>query len=1046
MTTDKDKHITEHKISLTQGQQLLWVGQQLSPSSPLYNMAFIYRFNNHIDVEKFQTAFQLMLQQSEINRSRFLLNKGEAEQWISASLLYELPYLDLSVKEQPDEALTHWLQTSIQKKFNLQEILFDSAIIKIANQEYIWYLNQHHLITDAWSKTVQYKLVINYYQQLLSEEEVSVIKLPSFEKFVNFENKKRTTLNPSTITYWDQKESSLPAIPSLFDKQNPLGNTLTHRVTIRLSKEKTSLLRANIKKGQFPAFSEHLSFFTFFLSILYLASFKRSGQTNLTIGTPIHNRNTPDFKNTIGMFIELFPINITIEKGETFLALFEKVRNEYYTFMRHAQTGSSRASLNKKFNIVINYINATYEEVLGLDMESHWLDSHHADPMHHLKLQVYDFDTNGEIEFLFDANTAIFTKDQLQQLSTEFVDMVSIFIENPTQEIFTLNSKERAQIQHFNSTTIDFPKEETIVSLFNKTVAQYPEKVALIFEDQELTYRELDQRSNQLAHHLVALGVKKEELIVISLDRGFEMIVGLLGILKSGAVFVPVDPTYPQKRIDYTLEDTQAKFVVTTQKYASVFEGKAVQTIALDKASEQLAVAVKTPVAIELQPQNLMYVLYTSGSTGQPKGVMNEHGALVNRLYWAQQYFGLDTRATTILQKTTFCFDVSVWELFLPLITGHPMVLARPEGQKDNTYLQSIIESQQVNMVHFVPSMLEVFLLDVKAGDCPNLRQVICSGEELKPHQVQAFQHKLPHVDLYNLYGPTEAAIDVTACKVEDPTTITIGQPVYNTQIAILNELGMECPIGVKGELYIGGIQVARGYHNKPDLTEERFIEFNNQRCYKTGDAAAWMSDGHIKYLGRLDTQVKIRGFRVEVAEVEITLSSIAGVTQSAVVIRADQFETNYLVAYVVLEINRSTSEILADLKNRLPNYMVPSHIVALKELPLNSNGKLDRSALPAPETISSKRTEYVAARNEFEEIIQAIWTEVLQIDQISVLDEFIDVGGESLTGLRIISRLRATFELPLSTSLIFQKTSIAQQAIYIEETMVKILEAESGS
>ena len=864
---------------------------------------------------------------------------------------------------------------------------------------------------------------------------------------MNFEKTKRNALSPSTIAYWDQKATTLPEIPALFTKQNPLANTLTHRKNIRLSKEKTSLLRASIKAGTFPAFSEHLSFFTFFLSMLYIASFKRSGQANLTIGTPIHNRNTPDFKNTIGMFIELFPINITIEKGETFLALFEKVRNEYYEFMRHAQTGGSRSTLNNKFNIVLNYINATYEEVEGISMQSQWLDSQHADPMHHLKLQVYDFDTNGEIEFLFDGNTAIFTKEQLQELSEEFIEMVSVFIENPTQSIYTLSEKEKAQVQQFNNTTTDFPKEETIVSLFNKTVHQFPEKIALVFNNQELSYQELDQRSNQLANHLLALGVEKEELILISLDRGFEMIIGLLGILKAGAAYVPIDPGYPQGRIDYTLEDTQAKIVVTTQKYTTLFNKKEIQTITLDKNHEQLTAAATTPVSVKLHPQNLMYILYTSGSTGMPKGVMNEHGALVNRLYWAQQYFGLNTEKATILQKTTFCFDVSVWELFLPLITGNTMVLARPEGQKDNTYLQSIIEERQVTMVHFVPPMLEVFLLDIKVGDCPNLKQVICSGEELKPHQVQVFQEKLPHVALYNLYGPTEAAIDVTASRINNAAIIPIGQPIFNTQIFILNSLGMECPIGVPGELHIGGIQVARGYHNRPALTEKRFIQaFDNQRLYKTGDVALWMQNGQIKYLGRLDTQVKIRGFRVEVAEVETTLNSIVGVAQSVVVIRTDKYSTNSLVAYIVAEDNKSTTEILTNLKDRLPSYMVPSHLVALEELPLNSNGKIDRSALPAPEKAIVNKSEYVAARNEFEEIIQAIWGAVLQIDQISVLDEFMDIGGESLTGIRVISRLRATFELPLPTSLIFQKTTIAAQAVYIEETMIKIMAEQSVS
>jgi len=1045
---DNSINIPKKQFDLTQSQNLLWAGQQISPFSPLYNMAFTYQFSVKIDAAKFQQAFQILINQSDAMRSRLVVEAGEPQLQIRKELDYEIAVLDFSNQENPKEKFENWQAQQVKNVFNIQAELFQSSLIKLGKESYIWYLNQHHLITDGWSITIQYQRMISNYQSLLNQESAVENSLPQFADYIDYESKKRTTPSISVQDFWKEKINQLPEIPSFFSKENPLANTLIHRKVTRLNLEKTIQLRELIKTDGLKTWSEDLSLFTFFLTTLYLAMLKVSGRSDLTIGTPVHNRNQPKFKNTIGVFIELFPIHIKLESGDTFLSLFEKVRDEYYQFMRYAQAGNSSAALSRKFNVVLNYINASFPKNDNLPMQSHWLNSGHADPGHHLKLQVVDFDNSGEIDLMFDGNTAIFTPEQLNELATEFSEMIDQVLADYSTPIKELATATSSQIQHFNDTEAHYPKEQTIVSLFEKMVLQNPDATAIVFENEKMSYRQLDEKSNQLASYLLSLNVQQEDLIAICLDRSLEMVIGLLGILKSGAAYVPIDPDYPTARIENTIKNTQTKIVISQKKYLPFFENQDLQLVVLDKNWESIAQQSKTSPGVEITPQNLMYVIYTSGSTGQPKGVMNQYDGLVNRLLWAQKYFEVKGEKDVVLQKTTFCFDVSVWEFFLPLISGSALILARPDGHKDSNYLRSIIEQQEVTMLHFVPPMLEVFLLEIKKGNCPKLEKVVCSGEELKPHQIEIFQNKLPHVELYNLYGPTEAAIDVTAFQIPKPFDVSqivpIGKPVANTQIHILNSLEMPCPIGVAGELYIGGIQVARGYYRQPELTAERFVEFDflkNKKLYKTGDAAMWLPDGNVHFLGRLDTQVKIRGFRVETAEIEFVLNKIEAVNQSIVLAKTDHFGNKYLVAYFVSEKEKSATAILENLKMKLPTYMVPAHLIQLEKLPLTINGKIDRKALPMPKSTSNGSTEYVAPSNEFEEIIQSVWEEVLQIEKISVKDVFFEIGGESLTGIRVVGRLSAAFEIELPVPIIFQKPTIEQLAIHIEEIITTLLQ-----
>jgi len=494
------------------------------------------------------------------------------------------------------------------------------------------------------------------------------------------------------------------------------------------------------------------------------------------------------------------------------------------------------------------------------------------------------------------------------------------------------------------------------------------------------------------------------------------MIVGILGILKAGGAYVPVDPEYPVERIRYMLEDTAAAVVITTKEYHSILStihhGFIIE---LDNEWPVIGKESIENLQIAIKSHNLAYVIYTSGSTGNPKGVMNEHRGLINRLRWAQDYFKL-TDKDAVLQKTTFCFDVSVWELLWPLLVGSKLVFARPEGHKDPEYLKSIIDTCDITLLHFVPSMLAVFLSEVHAGDCKGLKKILCSGEALNPAQVKLFTEKLPHVRLHNLYGPTEAAIDVTYWSLpdleKDITVVPIGKPVANTSIYLLDKWDGLAPVGGIGEINIAGAQVARGYLNRSELSAAKFVkdpfsEDPEAKMYRTGDLGRWMSDGNLEYLGRIDDQVKIRGYRIELGEIESVLQQCESVKQAVVLARVNHEGNKHLIGYIVPADRFEKESVLNYLKTRLPEYMIPAQWVMLQSMPLTPNGKADKKALPEPDITELIRNNYVAPRNEVEAGLALIWKSLLHADRVGINDNFFELGGDSIITIQVVSRAR---------------------------------------
>jgi amino acid adenylation domain-containing protein len=550
----------------------------------------------------------------------------------------------------------------------------------------------------------------------------------------------------------------------------------------------------------------------------------------------------------------------------------------------------------------------------------------------------------------------------------------------------------------------------TIADLFEKSAGLNSQNVALVYNNEQLTYAELNFRANNIAELLITKGIRPESLVPICLNSGIELIIGIIAILKAGGAYVPIDPEYPEFRIKYILDDCNAKIVLTTNSCRLKLEKlSAVDIIDLDKYPTQSQLSKKNP-DVNLTPGNLAYVMYTSGTTGLPNGVMIEHHSVVNNLKWSQNYFRFSP-ADIVLQKTTFCFDVSLWEIFAPLIAGSKLIIINNEDYKDIDCIKETIVLHKINVIHFVPTMLEFFLLNINPGECNSLKRIICSGEALTPYQANLLTNKIPGARLYNLYGPTETTIHSTYWAMPDAEVekVLIGKPVYNTQILILNDLHQLADVGDTGEIYINGAGLARGYLNNDDLTANRFIQnplsiYKTDRLFKTGDLGRYSADGNIEYLGRIDDQVKINGYRIELLSVEANIKNSGLVKHAAVLTNKNALGSTQIMAYVMLDTPGDLNRLWVHLISKLPGYMLPASIKEVDEIPLTLNGKIDKHRLLQTGLSENKN---VPPRSGLESKVMTIWAALFATTDISIYDNFFELGGNSIVGIKMLSQLK---------------------------------------
>ncbi|WP_435037097.1 non-ribosomal peptide synthase/polyketide synthase [Pseudomonas neuropathica] len=1010
-------------LPLSFAQQRLWFLAQMEGANTAYNIPVALRLRGRLDDDALQRALARIVARHESLRSRFAQFNDQAQVLIApvdSGLLLRVE--DLRHHPQPEQALQALIQGEASGPFDLQDdALIRGRLVRLADDHHVLLLTLHHIISDGWSMGVLTRELMALYQAF-SQGQPDPLP-PLALQYTDYAVWQRRWLSGEVLQrqseYWQQTLAGAPALLMLpTDRARPAQQDYAgSSVDVVLDERLSAGLRALGQRHGVTLYMTLMSAWAMLLGRL-------SGQSEVVIGSPVANRTRAEIEGLIGMFVNTLALRIDTSGELSVEALLARVK---------ALTLQAQAHQDLPFEQVVEITrplrslahSPVFQTLLSWDglqgpalaLGDLTLEGV-AEPSHFAKfdLSLNLSESNGVIRGSLEYATALFDEATVLRFAGYFQRLLQAMVANDQTVLehvpLLAEDEQQRLLNDFNATTVDYNLEQTLHGLFEAQVARTPQAPAVLAGEQRLSYAELNAKANQLARHLRGLGVQADSRVAICVERGLDMVIGLLAILKAGGGYVPLDPAYPLERLAYMLDDSAPLAVLVQGSTRGLLGDVAVPLIDLDQPHWQSLPSDTLPIA-ELTPQHMAYVIYTSGSTGQPKGVINEHAAVVNRLLWMQDAYPL-TAADTVLQKTPFSFDVSVWEFFWPLMTGARLVMAQPGGHKDPLYLSEIIEKERITTLHFVPSMLDVFLAHGDTVRCSGLRQVMCSGEALPGSLVRRFKRQLPGSALHNLYGPTEAAVDVTAWNCAGPLEQTpdntpIGKPIANTRMYILDGQQQPVPLGVVGELYIGGVQVARGYLNRPELSAERFLDnpFQaNGRMYRTGDVARYLADGNIEYLGRNDDQVKIRGLRIELGEIQARLTQIEGVQEAVVLAREDVPGDKRLVAYYTGE--RLDIEVLrSHLLEHLPDYMVPGVFVHLDALPLSANGKLERKALPAPDLTALVTREYEAPVGEVETLLAALWAQLLNVERVGRHDHFFELGGHSLLAVNLLAKMR---------------------------------------
>ncbi|HEX6371119.1 MAG TPA: amino acid adenylation domain-containing protein [Longimicrobium sp.] len=1056
---------------LSFAQQRLWLIDQVQPGSAAYNMPFPLRLEGALDVAALERALGEIVRRHQALRTVFPQADGGAVQVI-APFGFRLPVEDLSAldRDAREAAVRRRATDEVARPFDLARgPLFRAALLRLADDDHVLLLTLHHIVTDAWSTGVMFRELGALYAAYRDGAESPLPELAV--QYADYAVWQRERLRGETLeremAYWRGRLAGAPALLELpTDRPRPAAQTQRGgRVPFRLSATLAERLREVGRREDATLYMVLLAAFQVLLA-------RYAGTGDVVIGSPVAGRTRREVEELIGLFINTLVLRTDLSGDPSFATVLRRVREATLGAYEHQQVPFEKLveelqperSLSHAplFQVMFSLQNAEPRAAGLAGLRIGEVQAEVGTTRFDLALALLE--GAGGVEGVLTYSTDLFERNTIRRMARHLERLLQQAADDPDRPLSALSLLDEAErrqvVEEWNRTEAMVPAGTCIHHLFQAQVERTPDAVALVFEDQTLSYAELNARANRLARHLATLGVGPEVRVGLCMERGVEMVISILAVLKAGGAYVPLDPGYPAERLAWMVADSAVPVLLTQERLRDAIPADTTaRVVSVDAAWDAVAGESAEDFDGGARPENLAYVIYTSGSTGRPKGVMNAHGAVVNRLVWMQAEYGLGAD-DVVLQKTPFSFDVSVWEFFWPLMTGATLVVARPDGHRDPRYLREVIERRGVTTLHFVPSMLQPFVEDVDAGRCGSLKRVICSGEALSAALVERFHARFPStVSLHNLYGPTEAAVDVSHWPCErgaSAASVPIGRPVWNTRLYVLDAARRPVAIGLPGELYIGGVQVARGYLNRPALTAERFVPdpFSSQagaRLYRTGDRARWTErsaeagDGDtpalthfrtpaLEYLGRLDEQVKVRGFRIEPGEVEAALRRHPEVAECAVVVREDVVGDPRLVAYVVG--GADADELRARLRAGLPEYMVPAAFVLIERLPVTPNGKLDRRALPAPE-YATARAAPVAPRTPTEERLAAIWAEVLRIERVGIHDSFFALGGHSLLATRAVSRVREAFGVELPLRAVFETPTVAGVAPRVEGLML---------
>jgi amino acid adenylation domain-containing protein len=1050
---------------LSLAQRRLWFIQQMEPESAAYNVPLAVRLLGNLDQLALQQCLRAIEMRHEVLRARFDMRDGEPVQIIGqpTAPVSIWDFMALADAERETEMLKA-ARRQASLPFDLGSGPPMSArLLQLTPAENVLLVTMHHIVTDGWSIGIMLDELRRLYE---ADRDGKPAQLPELRiQYSDFAIWQRESLRDDILEqqlgYWKRSLDGVSILELPADRRRPAtGHKHGASRDYTLPVDVTEALRAVSRRESVTLFMTLLAGFQLLLS-------RYSGQRDIPVGTPIAGRNLEETKNLVGFFVNPVVMRTRIDGNASVKDLLANVRqvclgaysNQDVPFDRVVDAlrqgrGAGRHAL---FEVMLGLQQDPADDLSAGDLAIEPITLETQSSIFDLSL-LFD-DDRSELKLRIEYSSDLYdpgTIDRTYRHLERVLAWVPGNSEAGLESLSLLADDEARQILFgWNDTATDYGPDLCLHQLIAAPVQRTPSAVAVVFDDLHLSYNGLDSYAGHFASALRALGAAPDSRVAVCLNRSAEMVVALLGVLKAGAAYLPIDPSLPRERVRFLIEDSGTDIVICERGLCELHEGVAAQVIHMDPASWPIRDDSDSESVSEVPGENAAYVMYTSGSTGLPKGVVSTHAGIVNRLRWMQRTFYLDP-AAVVLQKTPFSFDVSVWELFWPLTVGAKLVVASPGGHRDPAYLADVINRERVSDIHFVPSMLRSFLQAPYVERCTTLNRIFCSGEALTFELVQGALSML-NVELHNLYGPTEASVEVSwfVCNGKESRSIPIGKPIGNLQLYVLDSYLQPVPPGVVGDLFIGGAGLARGYLGKPSLTADSFVphpfaQVSGSRLYRTGDLARYLSNGDVEFLGRADHQVKIRGVRIELGEIESALNQHPQVRDTVVAARKYGAEDDRLIAYLAGDPDQrpANSTLRAYLKEKLPELMIPANFVWLQALPVNANGKVDRRALPDPEDVlPTGQRQHLAPRGPLEELLARIWRRVLGIQTVGADDDFFELGGHSLLLARLASQIRGELSVELPLKIMFENPTIGQLAVEIAAEQLRALdEAEADS
>jgi amino acid adenylation domain-containing protein len=1030
-------------------QQRLWFLHQYQPNSAMYNYCIPLRLNGSLNVDVLINALKEIVRRHESLRTTFKDQEGQPVQVISLNVTTDFIRTDLRelLKHEREEKVMQLVGEEAQNPFDLSEgPLFRVRLIQFSDKQHILVLNMHHIISDGWSMGLFIEELTNLYEAFLEgrPSPLSDLSIQYADFSIWQKDWMKDEVLEEQLSYWRNKlGGDLPVLQLPTDRPRPARQTFRGAIYTMKFPEALSNQVKELSKG------EDATLFMTLLAAFKTLLYRYTGQEDLLIGTPIANRNQKEIENLIGFFVNTLVLRTKLSQNSTFRELLQQVREvslEAYTYqdfpfekLAEELQPQRDMSYSPLFQVMFVFQTVTLEpkEFSGISMLPEKFDNKTAQ----FDLTLSMEETAKGLISEFEYNTDLFDEGTIERMAGHFQTLMEGIVTDPNQNLGDLPIMPEEELHQllneFNDTPREYPAGKTLSDLFEEQVEKTPQSVAVVYENEQLTYQELNERSNQLAHYLREKGVGPEVIVGICVNRSLEMAIGILGVLKAGGAYLPIDPEYPKDRIRYMIEDSGLNMLLAQQYLTEKVKSNNIEVVNI----EDKRIYKKNVIDLKRKntPNDLAYIIYTSGSTGKPKGVMIEHKSIINTINWHLNNYKMGGR-DVVLQIPSFSFDSSVVDIFTTLLSGAKLVFIKQDMRLNFNYLERLIEQYNVSHILVVPSFYNLLLKELK-GSLGTLKFVTVAGESMSDNLMHTHFENLPDVKLYNEYGPTETAVcaSIKECKAGLKQSTCIGKPIDNTQIYILDKNIHPVPIGVIGEIHIAGLGISRGYLNRLELTGEKFIQnpFSHKgtRLYKTGDLGRYLPNGEIEFIGRIDHQVNIRGHRIELGEIESVLCQHPGVSESVVVIRKDY--SGELIAYVVpvSKLEETLLKIREWLRQKLPEYMIPTHIVTLETLPLTTNGKVDRDTLPALD-LTHLTKSYVSPKTEIELLIQKVWKDVLKIKEVSITQSFFELGGHSLLAIQIIFRLSEQLQIEIPVRSIFESPTIEEFAIVIEQLL----------